>query len=68
MCKDYIQNPSTWSCKNGEYLASITDDSAIKCDEIIDSYNEKQKPFQQILMKRQQSVKCRISIFYLYFY
>ena len=34
--KDYIWNPSTCSCENGKYLASIMDDSAIMCDEIID--------------------------------
>ena len=34
--KDYIWNPATCSCENGKYLASIMDDSAIKCDEIID--------------------------------
>ena len=34
--KKYIWNPATCSCKNGKYLASIMDDSAITCDEIID--------------------------------
>ena len=33
--KDYIWNLSTCSCKNGKYLGSIMDDSAITCDEII---------------------------------
>ena len=33
--KDYIWNPATGSCENGKYLASIIDDSAIMCDEII---------------------------------
>ena len=28
--KDYIWNPATWSCENGKYLASITDDSVIR--------------------------------------
>ena len=35
--KDYIWNPNTCSCQNGKYLASIMDDSAITCDEIIDT-------------------------------
>ena len=35
--KDYIWNPSTCSCENGKYLASIMDDSVITCDEIIDA-------------------------------
>ena len=28
---------STYSCKNREYLASITDKSVITCDKIIDA-------------------------------
>ena len=46
--RDYTWNPATWSYKNGKYLASITDDSEIACDEIIEvtkgiptSFNEK---------------------------
>ena len=35
--KDYIRNPATCSCKNGKYLASITDNSVIIFDEIIDA-------------------------------
>ena len=34
--KDNIWNPATCSCQHGKYLASIIDDSAITCDEIID--------------------------------
>ena len=34
--KDYIRNPSTWSCENGKYLATIIDDSVITCDHIIE--------------------------------
>ena len=38
MCKkDYIWNLATCNCENGKYLASIIDDSVIKCDEIIDT-------------------------------
>ena len=44
------------------------DDSAITSDEVIESYNEETKLFQQILMKRKQPVKHKISIFYLHFY
>ena len=35
--KDYVWNPAR------KYLASIMDDSAITCDEVIESYNEKIK-------------------------
>ena len=34
--KDYIWNPSTSSCKNNKYLASIIDISLITCDEFIE--------------------------------
>ena len=35
--KDFIQNPASCSCKNGNYLASIIDNSVITCDEITDA-------------------------------
>ena len=38
--KDYIWNPATCSCENGNYLASIMDDSAIMCDGIIEPYDK----------------------------
>ena len=38
----YIWNSTICSCENGNYLASIMDDSAITC-EIIESYNKETK-------------------------
>ena len=38
--KDYVWNPAICNCKNEKYLASIMGDSAITCDEIIESYDE----------------------------
>ena len=38
--KDYVWNPSTCNYENGKYLASIMDNSAIMCDEVIESYYE----------------------------
>ena len=35
--KDYIWNLSTCICENRKHLASIMDDSAIICDEVIKS-------------------------------
>ena len=62
--KDYIWNPATCGCKNWKYLESIMDDSVIACDEIIViQQTKKPKLFQQILMKRKQLVKHKISIF-----
>ena len=61
--EDYIWYPSTCSCENGKYLASIMDDSTTKCDEVIESYDEEIN-----LMKIKEPVKRKISIFYLRFY
>ena len=33
--KDYIWNPSECNCKNGKYLGSIMNDSAIMCNDVI---------------------------------
>ena len=38
--KDYVWNPATCNCENGKYLASIMDDSAIMCDEVVKSNDE----------------------------
>ena len=66
--KDYIWNPARCSYENGKYLASIMDDSAITCDEVIESYDEKQKLFQQILMKSIRPLKINsVNPLYLIF-
>ena len=67
MCdKDYIWNPATCSCEYGKYFASIMDDSAITCDEIIESYNEETKTIPRNFNEKKQPVKRKISIFYLH--
>ena len=43
MWKVYVWNPATCNCENEKYLASIMDDSAIICDEVIKSYDEELK-------------------------
>ena len=57
--KEYIWNSAACNCENGKHLASIMEDSAIMCDEIIESYEEEKK-----INEKKQSV---ISIFYLHF-
>ena len=55
--KDYIWNPATCSCKNGKYLASITDKSVITGEDIIEeetktvttNFNEKTNNFYILL-------------------
>ena len=41
VCEKYhVLNPATCSCENGKKLASIMDDLAITCDEVIESFDE----------------------------
>ena len=44
--KDYIWNSTTCCWKNWKCLASIMDNTAIVCDEVIESYNEETKSVQ----------------------
>ena len=61
-------NPATCRCQNGKYLASIMDDSAITCDEIIDAEvksNEKEtKTFRINFNEKILLTKHKISILY----
>ena len=41
--KHYVWNPGTCSCENGKYVASIMDDSAITCDEVLKSFDREIK-------------------------
>ena len=54
--KDYIWNRSTRSCENGKYFASITDNSVIKCDEIIDT---------EEITTIQKNIICETKSFYI---
>ena len=58
---NYVLDPATCNCKNGKCLSSIMDDSVIICNEII------KEKFKQILTEIKQTVKHKISIFYLHF-
>ena len=35
--KNYIWNPTKWTCENGKYLGSIIVDSVVTCGEIIEA-------------------------------
>ena len=61
--KDNAWNPGTCNCEIRKYLASIIDDSAITCDEIIESYDEETN-----FNGKKQPVKDKILMFYLHFY
>ena len=62
--KKFFFNPATCSCINSKYLASIIDNSVIMCDEII----EETKTATTNFNKKMESLKPKISIFYLPFY
>ena len=61
--KDYIWNPATRNCENGKYLASIMDDSAIICDEVIKSYNEEIKNIS--INFNEKKATCKLQNFYI---
>ena len=61
--KDYVWNPAACNCKNGKYLASIMDDSAIMCDEVIVSYNEGKKTIPT--NPNEKKATCKTQNFYI---
>ena len=63
--KDYIWNPSTHSCENEKYLASIMDDSAIMCDKVIESYDEETKTIPTNFNEKKAT--CEMQNFYILF-
>ena len=48
--KDCVWNPTTCSCENEKYLATMMDDLAIMCDKNIESYDKETRTIQQILL------------------
>ena len=61
--KDYIWNPATCSYENGKYLTSIMDDSAIVCNEIIESYDKETKAIPRNFNQKKATCKMQ-SLFY----
>ena len=57
-------NFASWSCENGKYLASITDNSVSTCEEIIEEAKNNHTNFNE----KKQPVKQKKIIFYLPFY
>ena len=72
--KDYVWSLARCNCENGKHLASIMDNSAIMCDEVIDaeaeeeSSNEETKTFPTNFNEKKYTAKLKIYIFYLHFY
>ena len=63
MWKRLVWNPSKCICKNGKRLASIIDDSATICDEVVKSYHEEIKTIPTNF--NEKKVKCKTQNFYI---
>ena len=61
--KYYVWNPATCNCENWKYLPSIMDDLAIKCDEIMKSFDEEIKPLPTNF--NEKKVTCKIQNLYI---
>ena len=61
--KHYVWNPSTQSCKNGKYLASTMDNSAIICDKVIMLFDEEIKTIPTNF--NEKKVTCKKQNFYI---
>ena len=61
--KKIVWNLAAFNSENVKYLASIMDDSVVTFDEIVESYNEEIN-----FNEKKPTFKCKIFIFYLYFY
>ena len=59
--KEYVWNPSTLICQNGKYIASIVDDLAIICDDVIESHDE------QINFSEKKAI-CITQNFYIFLF
>ena len=63
--KHYVWNPVTCSCEYGKYLASIVDDSAITCDEVIESHDEKTITIPTNFNEKKQPLKRKLLLLFL---
>ena len=63
--KDYVWNPATCNCENGKYLASIMDDSVIKCDEVIEPNDEEIKTIPTNFNEKNITCKAQILLVFL---
>ena len=62
--KDYVWNPATCSCENVKYFASIMDDSAITCNENVESYHEETKTIPTNFNEKKAT--CKTKNFYIF--
>ena len=61
--KDYVWNPPTCNYENKKYLASIMDDSAIICDEVIDADADAELNDQTNFNEKKAT--CKMQSFYI---
>ena len=62
--KKNVSNPSTSIHENGKYLASIVDDSVIRSDGVIKSYEEEIKSIPTNF--NEKNLTCEAQNFYIY--
>ena len=60
--KNYVSNPATCSCKNGKYLGSIMNNSAIMCDEALEQYDEDTKTIPTNFNEKKAT--CKMQYFF----
>ena len=65
--KKIVWNPATCNCKNGKYLASVMDDSAIIFGEVIYADADAEAKSNDETNFNDNKAKCRVSIFYFHF-
>ena len=63
-----VWNPATCSCEDGKCLASIVDDSAIMCDEVLEPYVRKTKTIPTNFIEKNQPLKLKRCLFHLHFF
>ena len=58
--KDYVWNPASCNCENGKYLEIVMNDSAIMCDEVIESHDDETK-----INFNEKKAACKTQNFYV---
>ena len=65
---DYSWNPATCSCENGKYLAIFMDDSAIMCDDVLESYAKETKTIPTNFNEKRATCKTYFACIFINHY
>ena len=66
--KEELKSPVRYNFANGKYLASVINDSATTCDEIIELYNEETKTISTNSNEKKGTSKMKNVFILLNFY